>query len=149
MRFAAVQGTTCHRRIVMPCRRRNLGAILARSSSPRQFARSSCRDLDGRAAVPVRTPQPSVASNTSLPLQNFNAQAADTEHGVPQPAATGQGVLDLCCAVCLDRERTYGCMPCGHRALCEHCDAPENLARLNYTCPICRAEILFVSQIYL
>ena len=115
-------GKHCHRRIVLPCRR-------LRSRSPRQFSR---RDLGGRTAVPVRTLQPrdvnvnapSVANNASLPLR-------------------------LRCAVCLDRERTHSCIPCGHRALCEHCATPENLARLNNTCPVCRADILLAVQIHL
>jgi hypothetical protein len=47
------------------------------------------------------------------------------------------------CCVCSDARRSHAMIPCGHRCVCAGC-ATENFS----TCPICRAVVENVVEIY-
>ena len=49
-----------------------------------------------------------------------------------------------CCVICLDREQSHACIPCGHRVLCGTCATPKIKV-----CPICRTEVSSCIKIFI
>ena len=49
------------------------------------------------------------------------------------------------CIICLDREKVFACIPCGHLVLCDMCSSMRGLN----SCPLCRVPISSLIKIYL
>ncbi|KAL0035544.1 hypothetical protein WJX77_011524 [Trebouxia sp. C0004] len=50
------------------------------------------------------------------------------------------------CSVCMDAQKHWACIPCGHLAMCKHCSV--RVKRLTGRCPICSQRIKQVMQVY-
>lgn len=50
------------------------------------------------------------------------------------------------CVVCMENQKEYVCVPCGHRAMCEQC--AHSIQEAYPRCPMCRADITQVIKVY-
>jgi hypothetical protein len=66
------------------------------------------------------------------------------DSAVEEDAATSVATA-LACAVCMSRERSVACVPCGHRCLCEDCGRKEVVG---LKCPMCRQDVREFMRVY-
>ena len=49
------------------------------------------------------------------------------------------------CVVCMTRERTVACVPCGHKCLCDECGKEDIVGS---SCPLCRKPVAIFMQVF-
>ena len=49
------------------------------------------------------------------------------------------------CSICMDQPNTHVLVPCGHKCICGDC---AELVRVQGVCPICRAGLVWICEVY-
>ena len=109
-----------------------------------------------RAATTVTT-EPSATAGLSQTAAGSNATPgaaiADDDNGSSkasvrhtQNSSRGSVAAGDVCSVCMDAQKDWACIPCGHLAMCKDCSA--RVKRLTGRCPICSQRIKQVMQVY-
>ena len=87
------------------------------------------------APAPVAAPAPAPPVAAPAPARPINSDTDDDEFAGPP------------CCVCLRARRDHAFLPCGHRCVCGPCGRMVS-RREGPRCPMCRARIQSVQQIY-
>ena len=87
------------------------------------------------APAPVAAPAPAPPVAAPAPAKPINSDTDDDEFAGPP------------CCVCLRARRAHAFLPCGHRCVCGPCGRMVS-RREGPRCPMCRARIQSVQQIY-
>ena len=56
------------------------------------------------------------------------------------------------CSICMDKDATFACVPCGHLCLCMHCAMlllDQQQPKTGVPCPICRTGVDTFQQIFI
>ena len=109
-----------------------------------------------RAATTVTTqpsatvglPQTASGSNAThgaaIAADDNGSSKASVRH--TQNSSRGSVAAGDVCSVCMDAQKDWACIPCGHLAMCKDCSA--RVKRLTGRCPICSQRIKQVMQVY-
>ena len=73
-----------------------------------------------------------------LRLNGINKKVNEIEYSI---TTDGEGK----CIICMDDERQYACIPCGHLVVCEQC---KHKLDINKICPICASSYSAIIKIY-
>lgn len=91
-------------------------------------------------------------SKTSLSTQTTIARASTkAESGIvsklQRPISSGADLsMSNTCVICFGAQKTYACIPCGHRCICNSCF--QNARKMIVKCPICRIKVTQILKIY-
>ena len=103
---------------------------------------------DIRHIFDIEDPEP-------IPINYGIEMAADGQASEPRSGNSEVKKTDVegkACSICLENEKTYACIPCGHMCLCALCAEDLSKKKMhgqNITrCPICRLKVDKISRIY-
>jgi len=103
---------------------------------------------DIRHIFDIEDPEP-------IPINYGIEMAADGQTPEPRSGNSEVKQTDVewkACSICLENEKTYACIPCGHMCLCALCAEDLSKKKMhgqNITrCPICRLKVDNISRIY-
>jgi len=74
-----------------------------------------------------------------------NGSSKASVHHTQKPGRGSVAAGDVC-SVCMDAQKDWACIPCGHLAMCKDCST--RVKRLTGRCPICSQRIKQVMQVY-
>jgi hypothetical protein len=87
------------------------------------------------------------ALTLSVQSETLRMQAMQAQLGVPPAAPAPQpDAEETMCVVCFDAPKQYAMLPCLHMCACEAC--AQQLLQLHHRCPVCRAPIERVGQVF-
>jgi len=121
------------------------------------MATSQCRPGCVRAFVQYSCPEEVQTATLALHQMNFDGGSAvaavpnesrvETEVSAGTRDISEKNDKEMACAICMAASKTHAFVPCGHRCVCADCGqaiVKQTLA----TCPICRAVVEHVLQIF-
>ena len=103
------------------------------------FPRNRTVHVDGQRSVQeVQRSVIEAISGNPLYLTSTAAAASAASSSAPVAPSNVAAVVVPTCAVCLDKDATFLCAPCGHQCGCEGC--LTSVKRTSGKCPICRQD---------
>jgi hypothetical protein len=99
-----------------------------------------------KAAERLRLEEEMAALTLSVQSEVLRLQQVRAQLGVPTTAPALHPYEETLCVVCFDAPKQYTMLPCLHMCACEAC--AQQLLQLHHRCPVCRAPIERVGQVF-
>jgi len=105
-------------------------------------------NVPSQPSASVGLPQNASGSNATpgaaIAADDNGSSKASVHH--TQSSGSGSVAAADVCSACMDAQKDWVCIPCGHLAMCKDCSV--RVGRLTGRCPICSQRIKQVMQVY-
>ena len=127
-------------------------ASAARKASAKAAKKKAAKQKKAAAKL-ARVPEDEAAAPAAAPavlsLSELDFALDDMAGAVPcirETDAATSVATSLACVICMAKERSVACVPCGHRCLCNDCGKP---GAARGKCPMCRHPVQAFVRIFL